>query len=145
MQDNIIDLFSFDEIDIRKIVELEKNKSIPLFVNDYFEIIKNEFENHEKQSKLLTIVEILIDFSWEMLNTNIWIFVDDLWRLIYGYSILYKTIILNRNASYPKDELIKFCDLGLLMSGPLLQNKFYKVIKILNQRELDVPINEPSK
>ena len=80
-----------------------------------------------------------------MLNTNIWIFVDDVWRLIYGYAILYKTIILSRDLNYSKDELIKLCDLGLLMSGPLLQNKFNEVIRSMNNFESDIQSEEPSK
>ena len=129
MQDNANISFSFEENDVLiKISQLENDKSIPFFVKNYFEIIKKEFENNEKKSELLILVEILIDFSWEMLNTNIWIFVDDVWRLIYGYAILYKTIILSRDLNYSKDELIKLCDLGLLMSGPLLQNKFNEIL-----------------
>lgn len=146
MQDNANISFSFEENDVLiKISQLEKDKSIPFFVKNYFEIIKKEFENNEKKSELLILIEILIDFSWEMLNTNIWIFVDDVWRLIYGYAILYKTIILSRDLNYSKDELIKLCDLGLLMSGPLLQNKFNEVIRSMNNFESDIQSEEPSK
>jgi hypothetical protein len=145
MQDNIDIEFSFEKIDATKITEFEKNKSIPPFVKKYFEIIKKGFRNHEKQPELLVIVEILIDFSWEMLNTNIWVFVDDIWRLVYGYSILYKTVILSRDATYSKDDLIRLCDMGLLMSGPLLQNEFLKLITIFNQPELNNLSDEPSK
>ena len=146
MQDNANISFSFEENDVLiKISQLEKDKSIPFFVKNYFEIIKKEFENNQKKSELLILIEILIDFSWEMLNTNIWIFVDDVWRLIYGYAILYKTIILSRDLNYSKDELIKLCDLGLLMSGPLLQNKFNEVIRSMNNFESDIQSEEPSK
>ena len=146
MQDNANISFSFEKNDVLiKISQLEKDKSIPFFVKNYFEIIKKEFENNEKKSELLILIEILIDFSWEMLNTNIWIFVDDVWRLIYGYAILYKTIILSRDLNYSKDELIKLCDLGLLMSGPLLQNKFNEVIRSMNNFESDIQSEEPSK
>lgn len=60
--------------------------------------------------------DVLIDYSWEFLNTNLWYFVDDMWRLVYAYATLYKIILLKLNQTDQDDEferkIIKLCDLG---------------------------------
>lgn len=75
--------------------------------------------------------DVLIDYSWEFLNTNLWYFVDDMWRLVYAYATLYKIILLKLNQTDQDDEferkIIKLCDLG--------ENQFYafliETIKLL--------------
>jgi len=71
-----------------------------------------------------------------MLNTNLWMFVGDHWRIVYGYATLYKIILMNSIQDSKDEALIKLCDLGLLMSGHLLKQKFQKIIKLLNTSKL---------
>ena len=76
-------------------------KVLALFVVDYLEELKLNLNssNVSKLEDLIKTSDILIDFSHGMLNTNIWIFVEDLWRYVYGYAILYKTILTWRKSS----------------------------------------------
>lgn len=62
--------------------------------------------------------EVLVDYSWEFLNTNIWVFVEDKWRWLYAYATLYKIILLKLDPyeSMKEDfeeKIVKLCDLGL--------------------------------
>jgi hypothetical protein len=118
------------------------------FIWDYLEELNNTLINRHSLKEddatlnfehLLFICDILVDYSWEKLNTNIWIFVDDMWRLLYGFSTLIKIIVLklrydaddteNNQTEQFKEEMIKLCDLGLLMSGNLLEEQFNLIIK----------------
>ena len=80
-----------------------------------------------------------------MLNTNLWTFVDDVWRVVYGFGTLYKicvcmfsktcqsTIASTIEMDDTDDELIRQADLGLLMSGHLLEKQFNALISYLNK------------
>jgi lysine-specific demethylase 8 len=81
---------------------------------------------------------VIIEYSWEFLNTNIWSFVEDKWRFIYGYGTMYKIIFTHHSNRLNGDseavdslntELIKLCDLGLLMCGNLLERQFNNMIR----------------
>lgn len=137
---------STDLIDYTK--QISKNESeLPEFIFNYLDEIRSNLSRNS-----LFMCEVLIDYSWEMLNTNLWCFVDNIWRYIYGYAMLYKIIILEDDEQ--PDALIKLCDLGLLMSGPLLEKQFNHIINYLSKsvqtkdedysvkakmRKLDVP------
>jgi lysine-specific demethylase 8 len=121
--------FGLDENLINYENDINQTQNYPDFVLNYLKSIKSNilrslFNENE--------VEILIDYSWEKLNTNLWVFVDKKWRYLYGYSILYKILgfsllkeVINVN------EIIKLCDMGLLMSGPLLEKQFNQIINFL--------------
>jgi hypothetical protein len=131
--DLTIDLVDYDSA-------LSPYKSVlPTFVFEHFEFLKaNLFRtSNENYEKLLFTCDVLIDYSWEMLNTNLWVFVDDYWRLIYAFAIFYKIIYKSKQASNravsdaSTKELIKLCDLGLLMSGPLLEKQFDHIVRYI--------------
>lgn len=114
----------------------ENQNQFPTFVIENLNLLKVNLNNSRNNSKttffknMLFACDVLIDYSWEMLNTNIWIFVDEIWRLLYGYSVLYKIILLKKQFSSSQnfahsgsndndnDELklneniVKLCDLG---------------------------------
>ncbi len=97
---------------------------------------KRLLQSDDNKEHFLFLCDVLVDMSWEMLNTNLWVFVGDQWRLVYGYATLYKIILINTSrkttrADYSGDDLIKLCDLGLLMSGFLLRQKFQQIIKLI--------------
>ena len=93
--------------------------------------------------KLLQVIEALIDYSWEKLNTNFWICVEDKWRYLYGYCTLYKVLLLSRSDDKNErtTELIQLCDMGLLMSGPLLEKQFNYIIKSISKYEQNSDLN----
>lgn len=109
------------QIDYKLIPKLNE---YPKFIVEYL----SEVYSNLNDKKSLQLVEILIDFAWEKLNTNLWVFVDDKWRYLYGFSMLYKVLIKSK-LEYCSDEIVKLCDLGLLMSGPLLEKQFNQIIK----------------
>ena len=78
--------------------------------------------------QLLFMADVVLDYAWEQLNTNLWVFVDDHLRLLYGYGTLYKTILVYLK-SKSLDRVVKLCDLGLLMTGHLLEKKFNSIIR----------------
>ena len=132
---NLFEL-DYDSIDFAKNIDLN-NTLLPPFIHEYLNELKsNLIENGTNSDRSIFMCEVLIDYSWEYLNTNLWVFVDDIWRWLYGYSILYKILFFykkNRKNEFDFNEkLIKLCDLGLLMSGPLLEKKFNKIINSLN-------------
>lgn len=109
---------------------------LPEFVMKYFKNIKSNLEHFNKTSvkKLILLCDILIDYSWEMMNSNIWLFIEDKWRFIYGYATLYKLFLMKNKQedtdSYQNQkEIIKLCDMGLLMSKPFLDAEFNQIIK----------------
>jgi len=116
--------------------------ALPTFVLEYFEFLKDNIFNMTNENnfdKLLFTCDVLIDYAWEMLNTNMWVFVDDYWRLIYAYAMLYKIIYKSKQASRvvsdeSNKELIKLCDLGLLMSGPLLEKQFDHIVRFIRHQ-----------
>lgn len=115
-------------------VDLNETCDLPTFVLVYLSEIKSSlFNRYVSIDSLLDKVEILIDYSWEKLNTNIWVFVNDKWRYLYAYSMLYKVLVLNMLDKSSKNELIRLCDLGLLMSGPLLEKQFNQIISQLSK------------
>ena len=105
------------EIDISQSMDANMH---PEFVFDYLSEIKRGLLNDED---ILDKVNVLIDYAWEKLNTNLWVFVDKKWRYLYAYSTLYK-ILCSRN-QLETDEIIKLCDLGLLIC-------FFLIILLIN-------------
>jgi hypothetical protein len=102
-----------ESIDYSNQIYLKNNYDIPSFVYIYLEEIKNQIilkiiDNNS--NNLLFMCEILINYSWDMLNTNLWCFVESMWRHVYGYAMLYKILILDYK--YEHESLIKLCDLG---------------------------------
>lgn len=116
-----------------------KDFEYPNFANDYLKEIRSALFEHSKDKSLNSVlqsVEILIDYSWEKLNTNLWVFVDVKWRYLYAYSMLYNIIAKFKSNELNEDlktELVKLCDMGLLMSGPLLEKQFNQIIQYLSR------------
>nr|QDF21456.1 lysine-specific demethylase 8 [Brachionus koreanus] len=126
--------------------------------------LNNAQSNLNVINKALYVCDILIDYSWEMLNTNIWIFVEEKWRLLYAFTTLFKIIFLDMQFAgtgshtdqlidQHKQNIVKLADLGLLMSGPLMETEFNNIIKIVentSNRELNfkkrrIEVEQPIK
>ena len=109
-------LLGLDSGDINFETRLDQYKdSLPNFVFDYLKSIYSNILDHNGKdlNEILLLCEVLIDYAWEMLNTNIWVFVEDYWRILYAYAILYKIICIRIDDSgVNENKLIQLCDLG---------------------------------
>ena len=105
---------------------------------------------HEmKPLQRLKQAQMLTDFVWERLNTGHWSSVDESWRRLYALLALLKVativhLLESVEYSFEKEadvikDLIKICDIGLLMGAPLLDNACAKLAhyfcKCLSARE----------
>ncbi|XP_060882600.1 lysine-specific demethylase 8 [Labrus mixtus] len=82
--------------------------------------------------QLLT-AQIILDFSWEKLNTGTWRDVDKEWRRVYSYGCLFKAAALCREDPSPAEVLqaVKTCDMGLLMGAAIMDDILQVVVRIL--------------
>ncbi|KAG7459940.1 hypothetical protein MATL_G00215930 [Megalops atlanticus] len=90
--------------------------------------------------------QIILDFSWEKLNTGTWRDVDKEWRRIYSYGCLFKvTSLCNGEVSEAKlREAIKTCDMGLLMGASIMDDILQSLVGILQNKVKKRPAEEGS-
>ncbi|CAF0741516.1 unnamed protein product [Didymodactylos carnosus] len=133
--DNSLDLSIFDD---KFPNELDKNLLDMLTkANQY--LYSSDDENNLKNSKLYT--KLLLDYSWEKLNTGIWQNVKDVYRYLYSYSryidVLVDCCLIKTQKQQECQDIIKKCDLGILLGGPILEKRFNQIIHLLNQFKTD--------
>ncbi|XP_029912732.1 lysine-specific demethylase 8 [Myripristis murdjan] len=77
--------------------------------------------------------QIILDISWEKLNTGTWRDVDKEWRRVYSYGCLFKVAALCREDPSPEtiQQAIRTCDMGLLMGAAIMDNILHVLIQIL--------------
>ncbi|KAG8006836.1 Lysine-specific demethylase 8 [Nibea albiflora] len=77
--------------------------------------------------------QIILDFSWEKLNTGTWRHVDKEWRRVYSYGCLFKVAALCRGEPSADEALqaLKTCDMGLLMGAAIMDNILQVIVQIL--------------
>ncbi|KAL0992841.1 hypothetical protein UPYG_G00099250 [Umbra pygmaea] len=77
--------------------------------------------------------QVILDFSWEKLNTGTWRDVDKEWRCVYSYGCLFKVAALCREDASPVtlQEAIRTCDMGLLMGASIIDNILQRIVRIL--------------
>jgi lysine-specific demethylase 8 len=114
-----------------------QQECLPEFIGGYLKDILDMLSVNSDYETIFYLSDVVVEYSWEKLNTNLWMCVDDKWRYLYGYATLYKTIGLYSmdKVNVNTDELIKLCDLGLLMSGPLLEKQFNTIIKCVSEMD----------
>lgn len=118
-------IFDFNFKDLIDPSCIQKHQ-FPVFVFKNLNFLNLSLNNAQSNviNKALYVCDILIDYSWEMLNTNIWIFVEEKWRLLYAFATLNKIIFLSMQFSGTvsqtdhlidqlKQKIIKLADLGL--------------------------------
>ncbi|KAK5855882.1 hypothetical protein PBY51_007518 [Eleginops maclovinus] len=83
-------------------------------------------------SRMLT-AKIILDFSWEKLNTGTWRHVDKEWRRVYSYGCVFKVAALCRGDPSAEDVLqaLRTCDMGLLMGAAILDDILQVIVRIL--------------
>ena len=73
--------------------------------------------------------QVIIDQTWEELNTGNWKDIDIAWRKIFTLASLVKSMVL---CEMNKFELaVKACDMGLLMGAPIHNNILGRVASLL--------------
>lgn len=80
--------------------------------------------------------QVVIDYSWEKLNTGTWRDVDKEWRRVYSYGCLIKAVGTCRGeASQDKiQDAIKICDMGLLMGAFIMDNILQRLLAVLKNK-----------
>ncbi|XP_007948472.1 bifunctional peptidase and arginyl-hydroxylase JMJD5 [Orycteropus afer afer] len=84
-------------------------------------------------SECLQASEVILDYSWEKLNTGPWRDVDKDWRQVYALGCLLKAVCL---CEVPGDAAtvtaaLRVCDMGLLMGAAIFGDVLVKVASIL--------------
>jgi hypothetical protein len=86
----------------------------PHFVAEYLRDIRESALSTNVSSESIFMCQVLVDYAWEALNTNIWVFVEDKWRLLYAFATLYKILCMRGvNADMDGDRIVELCDLGM--------------------------------
>lgn len=103
------------------------------------------YSNATSASRMLN-AQIILDISWERLNTGTWRHVDKDWRRVYSYGCLFKVAALCRENPSENEVLqaVKTCDMSLLMGAAILDNILQVFVRILH-RELRNTSKEEDK
>ncbi|XP_050823611.1 bifunctional peptidase and arginyl-hydroxylase JMJD5 isoform X3 [Gopherus flavomarginatus] len=80
----------------------------------------------------LQVSEIIIDYSWEKLNIGTWRDVEKDWRRVYSYGCLFKALCMCSEQGTIAD-IIRVCDMGLLMGASILDNILVRIINVLQK------------
>ena len=97
----------------------------------WFEIMLSSLSQRilsEEWSLALKICDECLDIIWEKLNTGYWKDVDMVWRHAYTYITTASVYVQYQKANcdevtfFPYRDLIKKCDMGLLMGAPSADN-----------------------
>lgn len=83
---------------------------------------------------------VLLDITWEKLNTGHWTSVALEWRVCYSIIALFKAcsqlallLTSHPDSNFSVLEVIKSCDMGLLMGAPLKDNNLSKLASYIHQ------------
>ncbi|KAI1300231.1 Lysine-specific demethylase 8 [Halotydeus destructor] len=83
--------------------------------------------------RLLIFCDALIDYSWERMNTGCWKTVPNEWRLLYSYCSLAKVYLLAVTPDCDLRDILKVCDLALIMSPPIDNNIHAKICTTIHR------------
>lgn len=88
-------------------------------------------------SSQMVNAQIILDFSWEKLNSGTWRHVDKEWRSVYSYGCLFKVAALCRGVPSADNVLqaVRTCDMALLMGVAIMGDILQVIVGIL-QREV---------
>ena len=88
------------------------------------------------------LCKVLLDITWEHLNTGHWKDVAISWRYTYTYVSLLKAVseyaLCKDGGKHTLKEAIATCDMGLLMGAPVLDNILTKVVAQLQRLSTQV-------
>ncbi|XP_062846412.1 lysine-specific demethylase 8 [Trichomycterus rosablanca] len=108
------------------------------------EFCRKDLYSTLKPSSCVGKAQIIIDYSWEKLNTGTWRDVEKDWRRVYSYGCLFKAVwMCHGETSHDKvQQAVKTCDMGLLMGASIMDNVLQRLIQVLKDK---VRKEHPSK
>lgn len=115
--DDLLDWRKMETTDIIKRLENETSdylvKQKILYTWDLL-VQKKDYSNTACQC------QVILDKTWEHLNTGYWKDVKLVWRHVYSFAALMKTFSLFKLGDI--QAALKACDMGLLMGAPIFDN-----------------------
>ncbi|CAD5120326.1 unnamed protein product [Dimorphilus gyrociliatus] len=115
------------------------------FLYELLEILTESYLRGE-WSVVVSKSEILLDKTWEHLNSGHWKNVSMSWRYLFSYGSLFLGVSKLALGNFDDESVLqatKSFDMGLLMGVPILDNILSKIILIVNEGSIsDEP---PSK
>uniref|UniRef100_A0A3Q2QYS1 Lysine-specific demethylase 8 n=1 Tax=Fundulus heteroclitus TaxID=8078 RepID=A0A3Q2QYS1_FUNHE len=112
---------------------LQFSDKVPLSVVEMLKRARQELYGGTTGAGRVLNAQVILDYSWERLNTGTWRHVDKEWRRVYSYGCLFKAAALCREA--PSEEgivqAIRTCDMGLLMGAAIMGNILQVIVCIL--------------
>ncbi len=123
---------------------LHFSETIELSVLKVLELARDQLYREADCSACAQRAQVVIDYSWEKLNTGTWRDVDKEWRRVYSYGCLFKALSLcHENPSQCNvQEAIKTCDMGLLMGAGIMDNILQRLVGVLRNK---VKMKSPKK
>ncbi|XP_071326667.1 lysine-specific demethylase 8 [Trachinotus anak] len=112
---------------------LQFSDTVESGVVDVLKRSRQQLYSDAASSSRLLNAQIILDFSWEKLNTGTWRHVDKEWRRVYSYGCLFKVAALCREGPL-EDEIqqaVRTCDMGLLMGAAIMDNILQAIVGIL--------------
>uniref|UniRef100_A0A1A7XD97 Lysine-specific demethylase 8 n=1 Tax=Iconisemion striatum TaxID=60296 RepID=A0A1A7XD97_9TELE len=94
---------------------------------------RQQLYSNTRSNNQILYSQVVLDISWERLNTGTWRHVEKDWRRVYSYGCLFKVAALCRE-SPSEDEIIqavRTCDMGLLMGTAIMDNILQVFVRIL--------------
>lgn len=93
---------------------------------------KQLYSGATSSSRLLD-AQIILDISWEKLNTGTWRHVDKEWRRVYSYGCLFKVASLC--CGNPSEgeilQAVRTCDMGLIMGAAIMDDILQVLVRML--------------
>ncbi len=123
---------------------LHFSEKIELSVLKVLELARDQLYSEADCSASAERAQVVIDYSWEKLNTGTWRDVDKEWRRVYSYGCLFKVLSLchGNPSQYNIQEAIKTCDMGLLMGAGIMDNILQRLVGVLRNK---VKMKSPNK
>lgn len=90
------------------------------------------YSDSPSASRMLN-AQVILDISWERLNTGTWRHVDKEWRRVYSYGCLFKVAALCRENPSEGEILqaVRTCDMAFLMGAAIMDNILQDIVRIL--------------
>ncbi|XP_076865374.1 lysine-specific demethylase 8 isoform X2 [Brachyhypopomus gauderio] len=93
-------------------------------------------ELYSAASACVDNAQVVIDYSWEKLNTGTWRDVEKEWRRVYSHGCLFKVVgMCHGEPTQDKvQEAIRTCDMGLLMGASIMDNILQRLVGVLKNK-----------
>ncbi|XP_077474283.1 lysine-specific demethylase 8 isoform X2 [Stigmatopora argus] len=114
---------------------LQFSEKVPGSVVEMMRRCRSQVYGDAPAGRRLLDAQIVLDFSWEKLNTGTWRHVDKEWRQVYSYGCLFKVCALCRGEPSEEDllEALRTCDMGLLMGATIMDDRLQVLVHILQK------------